>query len=334
MRSFAGELADLHRLAATTAAQDFPAELIGHLRRWIGFDGAVLGTGMPADDTLRIATATVHGRDEAILQEYAAVSHEDPVTAAFLGRPGHPIAVDAGTTYAGPQHGVMARFARRHDLRHLLLCGDAPQGDAPMRWIVLYRGTREGFDRQAMARIGAAWAHVSCALDLQRAQWNQRPALPEPVRALALVDAGGSYHAADPLFHELMAREWPQAGHLHLPAVAKAAMAGGMPFHGQAITLSSRRLGVQWLCEAQARRSGAALSPREQAVAGLFASGRTHKEVAKALHTSPHTVRAQLAQVYRKLGIQDKTALVRCLAAQGEDASLSSQVPRSSPAPR
>ena len=84
MRPFVSELADLHRLAVSTASEDFPAEVVGHLHRWIDFDGAVFGFGEPQDDTLKIATATVYGRDDAILQEYAEVSHEDPVTAAFL----------------------------------------------------------------------------------------------------------------------------------------------------------------------------------------------------------------------------------------------------------
>lgn len=280
MRPFVSELADLHRLAATTPTEDFPAEVVAQLRRWIGFDGAVLGFGQPADHTLRIATATVQGRDAAILQEYAAVSHQDPVTAAFLRQPGRPMAVDAGQTYAGPRHGDMARFARRHDLRQLLLCGDGPQADGPLRWIVLYRGTREGFSRQAVARLGAAWAHVACALDINRAHEPGTPAAAPAAEARALPSAADRCLAADPT------------------------------------------------------GDGGPLSPREQAVAQLFARGLTYKQVARALHSAPNTVRVQLAQVYRKLGVCSKTALVRRLALQAGDGDLSSQVPRSSPDPR
>lgn len=319
MRPFVSELADLHRLAVSTAVEDFPAQVVSHLHRWIDFDGAVFGFGGPADDTLKISSATVFGRDDAILHEYANVSHEDPVTAAFLNHPEHPICVDAGVTYVGTQRRSVARFARRHDLRHLLLFGDAPENGAPMRWIVLYRGTDRAFSPQAVARLGAAWDHVSCSLDLNRAHTFRRPATNGLGRALALLDADGSYQAADPRFHDLVALEWPQADSLRLPASALAAMASGDAFHGNVIAMSCRRLGAHLVCEARRCSIARRLSPRELVVAHHFAGGLTHKEVARQVSSSPHTVRAQLAQVYRKLGVGDKSALARCLADETRD---------------
>jgi len=323
MRPFVSELADLHRLAVSTAVDDFPTEVVGHLRRWIDFDGAVFGFGGPEDDTLKISTATVFGRDDAILHEYANVSHEDPVTAAFLNHPDHPICVDARETYVGTQHRSVARFARRHDLRHLLLFGDAPQGGGPMRWIVLYRGIDRPFSSQAVARLGAAWEHVSCSLDLNRAHTFRRHRTGLG-RALALLAADGSYQAADPRFHHLVALEWPQANSLRLPVRALAAVTSGDVFHGSVIAISSRRLGAHLVCEAWHYSIARRLSPRERVVAHHFAAGLTHKEVAREVGSSPHTVRAQLAQVYRKLGVCDKSALARCLADEDRDSDVTS----------
>lgn len=51
------------------------------------------------------------------------------------------------------------------------------------------------------------------------------------------------------------------------------------------------------------------LSPREREVARLFGSGLTHKAVARRLGSSPSTVRNQLARVYEKLGVSNKTEL-------------------------
>lgn len=334
MRSFVSELADLHRLAVSTAVADFPAEVVGHLHRWIDFDGAVFGFGGPQDETLKIATATVFGRDDAILDEYADVSHEDPVTAAFLNRPAHPICVDAGAIYAGSRRQSVAKFARRHDLRHLLLFGDAPEGGSPMRWIVLYRGTDRAFGPQAVARFGAAWDHVSCSLDLNRAHASPRSTASGPRHALALVDADGSYQAVDPLFHDLVALEWPHADSLRLPPPALAALATGDAFHGSLISVTCRRLGARLVCEARRCSIARRLSPRERVVAHHYAAGLTHKEVARQVSSSPHTVRAQLAQVYRKLAVQDKTALVRCLAEEDGEAGVVSSARRLNPSRR
>jgi DNA-binding CsgD family transcriptional regulator len=53
------------------------------------------------------------------------------------------------------------------------------------------------------------------------------------------------------------------------------------------------------------------LTPSEQRVAELAASGMTNRDVAAALFISPKTVEANLARVYRKLGIRTRAELGR-----------------------
>ncbi len=56
-----------------------------------------------------------------------------------------------------------------------------------------------------------------------------------------------------------------------------------------------------------------ALTPSEQQVAELAASGMTNRDVAAALFISPKTVEANLARIYRKLGINSRAALGRLI---------------------
>ena len=56
-------------------------------------------------------------------------------------------------------------------------------------------------------------------------------------------------------------------------------------------------------------RLTAVLTPAEQRVATLAASGMTNRDVAAALYISPKTVEANLARVYRKLGIRSRAEL-------------------------
>jgi ATP/maltotriose-dependent transcriptional regulator MalT len=51
------------------------------------------------------------------------------------------------------------------------------------------------------------------------------------------------------------------------------------------------------------------LTPTEERVAELAATGRTNREVAQALFISPKTVEANLSRVYRKLGIRSRAEL-------------------------
>ncbi|HZN80502.1 MAG TPA: LuxR C-terminal-related transcriptional regulator [Mycobacterium sp.] len=58
-----------------------------------------------------------------------------------------------------------------------------------------------------------------------------------------------------------------------------------------------------------ARIGGVDLTPSEQRVAELAASGMTNRGVAAALFLSPKTVEANLARIYRKLGIRSRAEL-------------------------
>lgn len=56
-------------------------------------------------------------------------------------------------------------------------------------------------------------------------------------------------------------------------------------------------------------RAGTDLTPTEERVAELAATGQTNQEVAKALFVSPKTVEANLTRIYTKLGIRSRAEL-------------------------
>ena len=56
------------------------------------------------------------------------------------------------------------------------------------------------------------------------------------------------------------------------------------------------------------------LTATEQRVAALAASGHTNRQVAQALFLSPKTVEANLARIYRKLGISSRAQLGAAMA--------------------
>ncbi|HSL10771.1 MAG TPA: helix-turn-helix transcriptional regulator, partial [Actinomycetota bacterium] len=60
--------------------------------------------------------------------------------------------------------------------------------------------------------------------------------------------------------------------------------------------------------------SSTALTPTEDRVATLVATGSTNREVADALFVSIHTVEANLKRIYRKLGIRSRTELAASLS--------------------
>jgi ATP/maltotriose-dependent transcriptional regulator MalT len=65
-------------------------------------------------------------------------------------------------------------------------------------------------------------------------------------------------------------------------------------------------------------RRMSSLSPSEQRVAELAASGMTNRDVAAALFISPKTVESNLARIYRKLGIHSRAELGRYMGQPDE----------------
>lgn len=59
------------------------------------------------------------------------------------------------------------------------------------------------------------------------------------------------------------------------------------------------------------------LSPRELAVLRLVAQGASNREVGRALHISEATVKTHLANIFGKLGVDDRTAAVTVALQRG-----------------
>jgi DNA-binding NarL/FixJ family response regulator len=85
---------------------------------------------------------------------------------------------------------------------------------------------------------------------------------------------------------------------------------------GEALAIFERLGAPTWAEQARAelgrvglRRAPAELTPTERRVAELAATGMTNREVASAAFMSPKTVEANLARVYRKLGIASRAEL-------------------------
>jgi len=67
------------------------------------------------------------------------------------------------------------------------------------------------------------------------------------------------------------------------------------------------------------RRTTAELTPTERQIARLASGGATNREIAQAAFVSQKTVEANLARVYRKLGIHSRAELGARMAAERVD---------------
>lgn len=99
------------------------------------------------------------------------------------------------------------------------------------------------------------------------------------------------------------------------PGAAKAAGASGFipkDWGAADIARAVRMVGLgMTVFQPQVDPDGAPLSPREREVLDLIAGGSTNREIAAALHLSPHTIKEHTSSLYRKLGARNRAEAVQ-----------------------
>jgi DNA-binding CsgD family transcriptional regulator len=135
-------------------------------------------------------------------------------------------------------------------------------------------------------------------------------------RIHAVVDDFGAVYAADPDFPAALndafdgwtGNKLPEAVRKFVASEERKATLAGLDF---VINRSANR---HILSIHGGSANAALISEGELRTARLFADGHKHHQIAQHLGISHHTVRNQLANVYRKLDIHSKLELVRALA--------------------
>ena len=315
LKKFSEAICDLYRAAETTSLDDFPRALMSVLLRHLQFDGAVVGHADPlCHGNFSISVAYVHQRDPSLLDEYKLVSAADPVTKAFLQGLAEPLAADTERLYVEKEHAAVLAYARKHRLRHLLLCGHAPSLHHRGRWIVLYRSVDQRFDAASVRWFEAFCLHLDRALDLNRAKALGQLASASSRKGVALIDKEGRVDKANALFSILLKTEFRNASPDRLPDGLLLSMRQAQVFEGRLIRGHFSPAGSHHVCELREAGPLSRLSPRESQVARRFAQGRNGREIAKEFGVALSTVHSQLASAYRKLGVSDKATLSRVLA--------------------
>ena len=87
--------------------------------------------------------------------------------------------------------------------------------------------------------------------------------------------------------------------------------ANGIAFRLQGVTESAGSF--LFTCTLQSPADAVELTSAEQAVAELLCEGRTLAQIAHARGVSANTVKSQVRQVFRKLNVESRVALVRKL---------------------
>ena len=331
MQAFSSTVRDLYALAEYAAPDQFLSQAIGLLQTWIRFDGAIFGTGGDSGKSAAKSLLAADNSAASVIKAQPAKAQEslrdDPVAKGFRNAPLAPARGGIRELYRKSRHGKRGKakgrelsgvrtMAEELGLCHLIVHGDDPNKVSPARWIVLYRKHDVRFAESDAACLHGLWTHLSRALVINQARAIERntgKSSTERGMASGLITAEGTVEIADPRFFSLLEREWPELEPEFIPTEVMEVLLSGKTYRGTQIEITLVRQQGGHLCRIRPVNAMEILTPREFVVARRFASGMSHKQIARELGVSHHTVRNQLAHLYRKLNLHDKASLAQYL---------------------
>ena len=311
-------LIELYQLFPAAPPAQFIEAVLELLKKRVFFDSALWGTFAHTSEGPRGHRIHLHRLPEAMLREYDRIKHLDVVNRNVVGKPARTTNV-ALSRVAPRTHPDAVAHARRWGMEHTLATACEESQLSLFTLLSLYRSDprrpftepERRFKQAVMPHLVASW-HMN-AIHFLGASTGARHV---QARARALVDRFGVIDNAEPGLANLLRSESPAWRGPVLPAPLLAIVRGETgAWNGTAIVAALERKLDDGAVVISVRRRVPVdeLSARELQVAREFASGKSHKEIAALLGTSPATVRSQIQSVYTKLGVDKKVDLLRQL---------------------
>ncbi|OWW20570.1 helix-turn-helix transcriptional regulator [Noviherbaspirillum denitrificans] len=199
-------------------------------------------------------------------------------------------------------------------IEKLILLGDVNSTDAGARWLILFRCSDRDFTARDAALLDAFWHLAKQSIDINL-QYALSRVVPQGAgRSVALVNSQGIIEIADDRVKDLLLQEWPLLRGVALPKTALASLLATSSYRGKSIEIQASRKAGYLACTMQKIHAATLLTPSEISAVQCFARGMTHSAIAFQFGVSPHTVRNQLANAYRKLGVHSKAELIRVIS--------------------
>jgi DNA-binding CsgD family transcriptional regulator len=307
---------ELYRLTGSGPCDAFGPIAFELLEEMLAFDSALWGTFTLTPGGALAHSLYLHKLPARMMEEYEHLKQYDVLNQQSVAQCGTTLNVSL-VQVDGTTHPAMIAHARRWGMEHTLATMILESPLNLYTAVCIYRNaTRHPFSERDRRRIERIAPHLVQAWHLNALHFLEGPpaAAPAVPRARAVIDRFGLLHHAEAGLAALFRCEVPDWEGPNVPAPIAAAIRQGAPeFRGNAIVASVLRdlPDKRLLISVRARAPVDALTRREMTVAREFASGKTYKEIAGLLGTSPATVRTQIERIYAKLGVRTKVELVK-----------------------
>ncbi len=312
---------DLYAEAQTDLASGFAINALNRVKRAIPFDSAGNTTFTFSDDgqafitgfaALNVSPNKGELRAELVgletFSKKTGICSRDPLLTSSVRHPGRTHSFASKDI----QDKRIAEYARRTESANAL-CYVTPIDKNQFATMSFWRAGSTEFTAEQRAVSDLLIPHVLQALAINRKLVSSVLLGNLDQCGVIIAEAGGTIHFIDDISVILLRREFPGWLSYILPAeiIAGFKSSSVQQYIGRHAMLQLRRQDRLMVISIKTRDAGSKLTPAEVRVVGEIVRYGNYKEVARQLDVSVSTVRNQLHSIYRKLGIQSKSELVK-----------------------
>lgn len=296
-------------------AQGAMEKPVGEFRDWalaeasvlVPFDSCVWLMGSWIDGQPVAHTVHLHKQEDGFVESWMRFQHEDRLMRDVTAHSNISFNVDVAAEYAGTD--IYNLHCKRHGIAHIVATGMIDPDTRLLNSMCLYRAdANHPFSERERAVNELIFQHL-----VEAARTNLLAnLLSAPLRggsnALAACEASGLLLMAMPSFVELCRRDFPAWIGPFLPQVALDQLCDGSPgYVGSNIVISRIQMKDVYVLRGRLKVLADTLSERELQIARQIAEGCDYKTIAMSLVVSLATVKTHVNNIFRKLGINDKT---------------------------
>jgi len=301
-------IARLYRSVVSVPPEQFRRWALESLKTVIPFDSAIWGSGKWEER--RFHALTLSNLPEHFAQVLEASANENPLIAKLINsEPDTPTTMES--VFPDSQFYKSDLYRNTfgpHGVERLLSTVHADRRSGLYSLVSLYRKDRnapftaseKAIQRRLTYHLFNALSHAFF-IHLARTH-RDRPA----GAAAAVTDHRGAYHEVQPRFLDAMERHWPGHTPNQLPfAVPESDEMRVI----DGLCIKSEPMGELMIIHCWPMGPLDRLTNREREIVVAVAHGLSFKQAARKIGVAPSTVANHLYRIYRKLGVNSRTAL-------------------------
>jgi RNA polymerase sigma factor (sigma-70 family) len=251
----------------------------------------------------------VNALPNEFVHDWEAVKHKDELAASVVAAPG----VAASVRTVDMNHGEILIIGKRFGIGSATSIAVVAPVPKLLTFLSFYRpADAPPFDRSDRSVQEFIMPHVAAAWHANRLHHfeDMNAGSDEPRKGIAVADRYGVLHVSDATFSVLMRSEWPGWSGPELPLALRDSVGRDCNYDGHRLSVTVRRQKDLTLLQVRPRSVLDRLSPREFEIVAWYREGLSYKQIAARLGCSPYTIRHHLREIYSKLGVSSKVALV------------------------